>query len=104
MLLVNIWEPISILCVTNFSPKVERSKLKLKKVIFQIMTILKYIIFQIMTILKYVIFQIMTIRLSYKLKWREARMILNDTADWSKGEINISPDNIKVRLTTSKKN
>ena len=40
--------------------------------------------------------QIVTMRIGYKLKWRESRMILNMSADWSKGEINISPDNIKV--------
>lgn len=38
---------------------------------------------------------IVTVRLGYKLKWPESRMVLNDTADWSKGEINISPENIK---------
>jgi len=37
---------------------------------------------------------IVTIRLGYKLKWPETRMIVNKSADWSKGEINISPDNI----------
>ena len=40
--------------------------------------------------------QIVTIRLSYKLKWRESRMSINSSADWDSGEINISPENIKV--------
>jgi len=39
---------------------------------------------------------IVTIRLSYKLKWAESRMFVNQSADWSKGEINISPENIQV--------
>ena len=42
--------------------------------------------------------QIVTIRLSYKLKWKESRMLVNESAGWSKGEINISPENIQVRL------
>ena len=45
------------------------------------------------------LFQIVTIRLSYKLQWPEQRMIVNQSADWGKeDEINISPDNIEVRL------
>ena len=44
-------------------------------------------------------FQIVTIRLSYKLQWPEQRMIVNQSADWGKeDEINISPDNIEVRI------
>jgi len=42
---------------------------------------------------------IITIRLSYKLKWKETRMVINQTADWSGGEINISPDNIELFWT-----
>jgi len=42
---------------------------------------------------------IITIRLSYKLKWKETRMVINQTADWSNGEINISPDNIELFWT-----
>ena len=42
------------------------------------------------------LFQIVTIRLSYKLKWKETRMSVNESIDWSKGEINISPENIQV--------
>ena len=39
----------------------------------------------------------MTLRLSYKLVWPEARLVVNESADWGeKGEINISPDNIVV--------
>jgi len=39
---------------------------------------------------------IVTIRLSYKLRWPEMRMIVNESADWGKeNEINISPDNIE---------
>ena len=38
----------------------------------------------------------MTIRLSYKLKWKESRMLVNESIDWSRGEINISPENIQV--------
>jgi hypothetical protein len=35
--------------------------------------------------------------------WPESRMIINQTADWSNkdGEINISPDNIEVRISIS---
>ena len=41
--------------------------------------------------------QIVTLRLSYKLVWPEARLVVNESADWGeKGEINISPDNIVV--------
>ena len=41
----------------------------------------------------------MTLRLSYKLVWPEARLVVNESADWGeKGEINISPDNIVVRF------
>ena len=43
-------------------------------------------------------FQIVTLRLSYKLVWPEARLVVNESADWGEeGEINISPDNIVVR-------
>ena len=45
------------------------------------------------------LFQIVTIRLSYKLKWKETRMSVNESIDWSKGEINISPENIQVTTT-----
>jgi len=38
---------------------------------------------------------IVTIRLSYKLKWKESRMVVNESIDWSRGEINISPENIQ---------
>ena len=41
----------------------------------------------------------MTLRLSYKLSWPESRMVVNKSADWGEeGEINISPDNIEVRV------
>ena len=41
--------------------------------------------------------QIVTLRLSYKLVWPEARLVVNESADWGEeGEINISPDNIVV--------
>ena len=54
------------------------------------------IMFQIIMIM----FQIVTIRLSYKLQWPEQRMIVNQSADWGKeDEINISPDNIEVRIS-----
>ena len=46
-------------------------------------------------------FQIVTIRLSYKLKWKESRMIVNESIDWSRGEINISPENIQVKYIFS---
>ncbi|XP_023341303.1 gamma-aminobutyric acid receptor subunit pi isoform X2 [Eurytemora carolleeae] len=36
-----------------------------------------------------------TLRLAYKIRWPEHRMILNDSADWSRGEINVRPDLIK---------
>ena len=43
----------------------------------------------------------MTLRLSYKLSWPESRMVVNKSADWGEeGEINISPDNIEVRVVT----
>ena len=44
------------------------------------------------------LFQIVTIRLSYKLKWKESRMVVNESIDWSRGEINISPENIQVKV------
>ena len=44
------------------------------------------------------LFQIVTIRLSYKLKWKESRMMVNESIDWSRGEINISPENIQVNV------
>lgn len=42
---------------------------------------------------------ILTIRLNYKLRWKESRMAVNETADWGNGEINISPDNIDLFWT-----
>ena len=30
--------------------------------------------------------KIVTIRLGYKLRWKESRMLLNRTADWSRGQ------------------
>jgi len=41
----------------------------------------------------------LTVRLSYKLRWPEHRMLLNDSADWSKGEINVRPDMINYFWT-----
>ena len=38
------------------------------------------------------VFQQISIRWTYKLKWPEPRMILNMSADWSKGEINTRGD------------
>ena len=38
------------------------------------------------------VFQQLMIRLAYKLKWPEHRMILNESADWSDGEINVRPE------------
>ena len=37
-------------------------------------------------------FQQISIRWTYKLKWPEPRMILNASADWSTGEINVRGD------------
>ena len=46
--------------------------------------------------------QIVTLRLSYKLSWPESRMVVNSSADWGEeGEINISPDNIEVKMNIS---
>jgi len=36
-----------------------------------------------------------SLRLGYNMRWPEHRMVLNDSADWSRGEINVSPDIIK---------
>ena len=49
--------------------------------------------------------QIVTLRLSYKLSWPESRMVVNSSADWGEeGEINISPDNIEVKMNISPDN
>ena len=40
-------------------------------------------------------FQEISLRLGYNMRWPEHRMVLNDSADWSRGEINVSPDIIK---------
>jgi hypothetical protein len=37
-------------------------------------------------------FQQISIRWTYKLMWPETRMILNSSADWSSGEINVRGD------------
>ena len=34
-------------------------------------------------------------RLGYNMRWPEHRMVLNDSADWSRGEIILTPDIIK---------
>ena len=39
--------------------------------------------------------QEISIRLGYYMRWPEHRMVLNDSADWSRGEINVNPDIIK---------
>ena len=39
--------------------------------------------------------QELTLRLGYYMRWPEHRMVLNDSADWSRGEINVNPDMIK---------
>lgn len=44
---------------------------------------------------KFSCFQEVTLRLGYYMRWPEHRMVLNDTADWSRGEINVNPDMIK---------
>ena len=36
--------------------------------------------------------QQISLRLTYKLLWPEPRMILNASADWSEGEINVRGD------------
>ena len=36
--------------------------------------------------------QQISLRLTYKLLWPEPRMILNSSADWSEGEINVRGD------------
>ena len=38
------------------------------------------------------ILQQISLRLTYKLLWPEPRMILNSSADWSEGEINVRGD------------
>ena len=30
--------------------------------------------------------------LGYNMRWPEHRMVLNESADWSRGEINVSPE------------
>merc|ERR1711976_64088 len=37
----------------------------------------------------------LTLRMAYKLRWPESRMMLNMSADWSHGEINVMPDMIE---------
>lgn len=37
----------------------------------------------------------LTIRLAYKLRWPEHRMVLNESADWTDGEINVRPEMIE---------
>jgi len=37
----------------------------------------------------------LTVRMAYKLRWPENRMILNESADWKDGEINIRPEMIE---------
>ena len=39
--------------------------------------------------------QEISLRLGYYMRWPEHRMVLNDSADWSRGEINVNPDIIK---------
>ena len=41
------------------------------------------------------ILQEISLRLGYYMRWPEHRMVLNDSADWSRGEINVNPDIIK---------
>jgi len=41
------------------------------------------------------IFQQISIRWTYKLMWPETRMILNSSADWFFGEINVRGDMIE---------
>jgi len=36
-----------------------------------------------------------TLRLGYNMRWPEHRMVLNESADWSRGEINVRPDMIQ---------
>ena len=36
--------------------------------------------------------QQISLRLTYKLLWPEPRMVLNTSADWSEGEINVRGD------------
>ena len=43
---------------------------------------------------KYILFQQISLRWTYKLMWQEPRMILNASADWSTGEINVRGDMI----------
>jgi hypothetical protein len=40
-------------------------------------------------------FQQISLRLTYKLLWPEPRMILNSSADWSEGEINVRGDMVE---------
>ena len=39
--------------------------------------------------------QQISLRWTYKLKWPEPRMILNASADWSKGELNVRGDMVE---------
>ena len=41
-----------------------------------------------------IFFQQISLRWTYKLMWQEPRMILNASADWSTGEINVRGDMI----------
>ncbi len=43
----------------------------------------------------YFVFQQISIRWTYKLMWPETRMILNSSADWSSGEINVRGDMVE---------
>ena len=49
----------------------------------------------ILKIIASFILQEISLRLGYYMRWPEHRMVLNDSADWSRGEINVNPDIIK---------
>ena len=49
----------------------------------------------ILEIMSSFILQEISLRLGYYMRWPEHRMVLNDSADWSRGEINVNPDIIK---------
>ena len=49
----------------------------------------------IFKIIESFILQEISLRLGYYMRWPEHRMVLNDSADWSRGEINVNPDIIK---------
>ena len=49
----------------------------------------------ILKIMSSFILQEISLRLGYYMRWPEHRMVLNDSADWSRGEINVNPDMIK---------